>query len=60
MSMVPESRRTQGLILVVLDRKYFTSLFKKFLSLYGLNKKQERNEVDAICNKTTVKHSGMI
>ena len=32
---------------------------KKFSSLYGLNKKQERSEVDAICNKTTVKHSGI-
>ena len=60
MSMVPESRRTQGLILGrSLIENISLPYLKKFSSLYGLNKKQERKEVDAICNKTTVKHSGI-
>ena len=60
MSMVPESRRTQGLILGrSLIENISLPYLKKFSSLYGLNKKQERYEVDDICNKTTVKHSGI-
>ncbi len=60
MSMVPESRRTQGLFLGrSLIENISLPYLSKFSSLYGLNKKQERYEVDDICNKTTVKHSGI-
>ena len=61
MAMVPESRRDQGLIL---ERSLLenTSLpyLKKFTSwLYGLNKSEEYNEVDASCLTTMIKHSGL-
>tara|TARA_B100001173_G_scaffold284443_1_gene270657 strand:+ start:226 stop:1746 length:1521 start_codon:yes stop_codon:yes gene_type:complete len=60
MAMVPESRRTQGLILGrSLIENISLPYLSKFSSLYGLNKKQERSAVDEICNKTTVKHSGI-
>ena len=60
MAMVPESRRTQGLILGrSLIENISLPYLSKFSSLYGLNKKQERSVVDKICNKTTVKHSGI-
>ena len=59
--MVPESRREQGLIL---ERSLLenTSLpyLKKFSSwIYGLNKRQEYDEVDDSCITTMVKHSGL-
>lgn len=60
MAMVPESRRTQGLILArSLIENISLPYLEKFSSIFGLNKKQERNDVDNICNKTTVKHSGI-
>ena len=60
MAIVPESRRTQGLILGrSLIENISLPYLSKFSSLYGLNKKQERSAVDEICNKTTVKHSGI-
>ena len=53
-------KKNPGLILSSFpNRKYFTSLFRKIFIFYGLDKKQERDTVDAICNKTTVKHSGI-
>ena len=43
MSMVPESRRTQGLILGrSLIENISLPYLKKFSSLYGLNKKQKK------------------
>ena len=60
MAMVPESRRTQGLFLArSLIENISLPYLRKFLSIYGLDKKQERNIVNEICNKTTVKHSGI-
>ena len=60
MAMVPESRRTQGLILArSLIENISLPYLTKFSSIYGLNKKQERKVVDYICDKTTVKHSGI-
>jgi len=61
MAMVPESRREQGLIL---ERSLLenTSLpyLKNFSSwIYGLNKRQEYDEVNDSCMTTMVKHSGL-
>ncbi|PPR50269.1 MAG: Xylose import ATP-binding protein XylG [Alphaproteobacteria bacterium MarineAlpha5_Bin5] len=59
-AMVPESRRTQGLILArSLIENISLPYLKKFSSIYGVNKKKEKVDVIEACNKTTVKHNGV-
>ncbi len=57
MALVPESRRSQGLILSrpLLENISLPHL-KKFASLFGVNKSKERQEVILKCEQTKVKY----
>ena len=60
MALVPESRRDQGLNLSrsILENVSLPYL-KRFSGWLGLEKRRERQEVDARCRETTVKHEGI-
>ena len=60
MSLIPEARRTQGLIIgrSVLENTSLPYLLR-FSSWLGLNKPQELSEVDNACSNMQVKHAGL-